>query len=142
MRILLVEDDPALGSAVRDYLARDGHAVDWVERAGAARACLPGSYAIVVLDLGLPDGDGLALLPEMAASAYDIADRQMGVNYGLNKVRFPSPVSVGSRLRGHFKLLEYKPIEGGAQLTIELSIEREGSDKPVCVAESVSRHFT
>ncbi len=65
MRILLVEDDPALGSAVRDYLARDGHAVDWVERAGAARACLPGSYAIVVLDLGLPDGDGLALLPDV-----------------------------------------------------------------------------
>jgi acyl dehydratase len=83
----------------------------------------------------------LSLLPEMAASAYDIADRRMGVNYGLNKVRFPSPVPVGSRLRGHFKLLEYKPIEGGAQLTIELSIEREGSDKPVCVAESVSRHF-
>jgi hypothetical protein len=48
---------------------------------------------------------------------------------------------VDSRLRGHFKLLEYKAIEGGAQLTIELAIEREGSDKPVCVAESVSRHF-
>ena len=84
----------------------------------------------------------LSLLPEMAAGAYDIADRKMGVNYGLNKVRFPSPVPVDSRLRGHFKLLEYKPIEGGAQLTIELSIEREGSSKPVCVAESVSRHFT
>ena len=83
----------------------------------------------------------LSLLPEMAANAYDVADRRMGVNYGLNKVRFPSPVPVGSRLRGHFKLLEYKPIEGGAQLTIELSVEREGSDKPVCVAESVSRHF-
>ena len=41
MRVLLIEDDPALGSAVRDYLAREGHAVDWVERAGAARACLP-----------------------------------------------------------------------------------------------------
>ena len=83
----------------------------------------------------------LSLLPELAANAYDVADRRMGVNYGLNKVRFPAPVPVGSRLRGHFKLLEYKPIEGGAQLTIELSIEREGSDKPVCVAESVSRHF-
>ena len=84
----------------------------------------------------------LSLMPEMFASAFDIADVRMGVNYGLNKVRFPAPVPVGSRLRGHFKLLEYKPIEGGAQLTIELSIEREGSDKPVCVAESVSRHFT
>ena len=83
----------------------------------------------------------LSLLPEMAANAYAVADRRMGVNYGLNKVRFPSPVPVGSRLRGHFKLLEYKPIEGGAQLTIELSIEREGSAKPVCVAESLSRHF-
>ncbi|MFO1316979.1 MAG: response regulator transcription factor [Burkholderiales bacterium] len=65
MRVLLVEDDPTLGSAVRDYLAREGHAVDWVERAGAARACLPGNYAVVVLDLGLPDGDGLALLPDL-----------------------------------------------------------------------------
>lgn len=83
----------------------------------------------------------LSLLPEMAMNAYDIADRRMGVNYGLNKVRFPSPVPVNSRLRGHFKLLEYKPIEGGAQLTLELTIEREGSDKPACVAESVSRHF-
>ena len=69
MRVLLVEDDPALGSAVRDYLAREGHAVDWVERAGAARACLPGDYAIVVLDLGLPDGDGLALLPAIRRQA-------------------------------------------------------------------------
>lgn len=83
----------------------------------------------------------LSLLPEMAANAYAVADRRMGVNYGLNKVRFPSPVPVGSRLRGHFKLLEYKPIEGGAQLTIEVTMEREGSAKPVCVAESLSRHF-
>jgi len=63
MRILLVEDDPALGSAVRDYLVRDGHVLDWVERMATARACLPGQYSAVVLDLGLPDGDGLALLP-------------------------------------------------------------------------------
>jgi len=84
----------------------------------------------------------LSLLPEMSASAYDVRDRRMGVNYGLNRVRFPSPVPVGSRLRGHFKLLAYQAIEGGAQLTVELSIEREGSEKPVCVAESVSRHFS
>ncbi len=63
MRILLVEDDPALGQAVRDFLVQDGYAVDWAERLGAARACLPGDYACVVLDLGLPDGDGLTLLP-------------------------------------------------------------------------------
>jgi len=63
MRILLVEDDPTLGSAVREYLARDSHAVDWVTTLGAAQACMPGSYAAIVLDLGLPDGDGLSLLP-------------------------------------------------------------------------------
>ena len=65
MRILLVEDDQALGQAVRDFLVQDGYAVDWAERLGAARACLPGDYACVVLDLGLPDGDGLTLLPAL-----------------------------------------------------------------------------
>jgi two-component system OmpR family response regulator len=63
MRVLLVEDDPALGAAVRDYLKRESYAVDWVTRLATARACLPGDYKVVVLDLGLPDGDGLALLP-------------------------------------------------------------------------------
>jgi DNA-binding response OmpR family regulator len=63
MRILLVEDDPILRSAIRDYLARDAYAVDAVATLAAARACFPGDYAVVVLDLGLPDGSGLALLP-------------------------------------------------------------------------------
>lgn len=66
MRILVVEDDPILGAAVRDFLTRESYAVDWVECVAAARACLPGSYAVVVLDLGLPDGDGLSLLPLVA----------------------------------------------------------------------------
>jgi DNA-binding response OmpR family regulator len=65
MRILLVEDDPTLGSAVRDYLTRESYAVDLAERLAVARACLPGDYSVVVLDLGLPDGDGLALLPAL-----------------------------------------------------------------------------
>ena len=83
----------------------------------------------------------LSLLPEMAASAFDAADTRMGVNYGLNKVRFPAPVPVDSRLRGHFKLLAYEPLPGGAQLTVEVTMEREGSAKPVCVAESVTRRY-
>jgi acyl dehydratase len=83
----------------------------------------------------------LSLLPEMSASAFQVLDTRMGVNYGLNRVRFPAPVPSGSRLRGRFKLLSYEPIEGGAQVTVEVTMEREGSPKPVCVAESVARRF-
>lgn len=83
----------------------------------------------------------LSLLPEMSVSAFQVEGTKMGVNYGLNKVRFPAPVPSGSRLRGHFKLLKYEPLEGGAQVTVEVTMEREGSDKPVCVAESVGRRF-
>lgn len=84
----------------------------------------------------------LSLLPEMSASALEIRGTRMGVNYGLNKVRFPAPVPSGSRLRGHFRLLGYEAIAGGAQLTMEVTMEREGSAKPVCVAESIARRYT
>jgi acyl dehydratase len=83
----------------------------------------------------------LSLLPEMLASAFGVRDARMGVNYGLNRVRFPAPVPSGSRLRGHFKLLNYEPLDGGAQLTVEVTMEREGSTKPVCVAESLARRY-
>ena len=83
----------------------------------------------------------LSLLPEMSASAFQVRDTRMGVNYGLDRVRFPAPVPVNSRLRGRFKLTKYEPIEGGAQLTVEVTMEREGSSKPVCVAESLARRF-
>jgi acyl dehydratase len=83
----------------------------------------------------------LSLLPEMTASAFRVNETRMGVNYGLNKVRFPAPVPAGSRLRGRFKLVDYVPLEGGAQMTVECTMEREGSDKPVCVAESLARRY-
>ncbi|MFY9513706.1 MAG: MaoC family dehydratase [Rubrivivax sp.] len=83
----------------------------------------------------------LSLLPLMGDTAFAIDDVRMGVNYGLNRVRFPNPVRVGSRVRGHFKLLKYEPLDGGAQLTVEVTMELEGADKPACVAESVSRRF-
>jgi acyl dehydratase len=83
----------------------------------------------------------LSLLPEMSASAFQVRGTRMGVNYGLNKVRFPAPVPSGSRLRGHFKLIGYEPLDGGAQLTVEVTMQREGSDKPVCVAESIARRY-
>ena len=83
----------------------------------------------------------LSLLPEMSASAFAVEGTRMGVNYGLNRVRFPAPVPSGSRLRGRFKLLAYEPLEGGAQLTVQVTMEREGSEKPVCIAESLSRRY-
>jgi acyl dehydratase len=84
----------------------------------------------------------VSVLPEMSSSAFEITGSRMGVNYGLNRVRFPSPVPVGSRLRGRFRLLSCDPIEGdGVQMAIEVTMEREGSAKPVCVAESIVRRF-
>lgn len=83
----------------------------------------------------------LSMLPEMGANAMEFRDVRMGVNYGLNRVRFTSPVPVGSRVRGRFKLLEYKLIEGGAQITFDVTIEREGAEKPVCVAQVLSRRY-
>jgi len=83
----------------------------------------------------------LSLLPRLAESAIKIDDVRMGVNYGLNRVRFPAPVPSGSRIRARMKLLGYEAIDGGAQLVMEVTMEREGSDKPVCVAETVSRRY-
>ncbi len=84
----------------------------------------------------------LSLLPMLMENAIRLSDVRMGVNYGLNRVRFTAPVPVGSRVRAQLKLLAVEDIAGGAQVTWLVTIEREGSDKPVCVAESVSRRYT
>jgi acyl dehydratase len=65
----------------------------------------------------------------------------MGVNYGTNKVRFPSPVPVGSRLRATATITGVEDVKGGIQVAVAFTVEREGGDKPVCVAESVSRYY-
>jgi acyl dehydratase len=83
----------------------------------------------------------LSLLPKLAESALSVDDVRMGVNYGLNRVRFPAPVPSGSHIRARLKLLTYEPIDGGAQLVMQVTMERQGSDKPVCVAETVSRRY-
>ena len=84
----------------------------------------------------------LSLLPKLVESALEIRGSRMGVNYGLNKVRFTAPVPVGSRLRGRVHLLACEPVEGdGMQLVCRVTVEREGSDKPVCIAESVTRRY-
>ena len=83
----------------------------------------------------------LSMLPKLAESTFEFSDRKMGVNYGLNKVRFTAPLPAGSRIRGHFTLAGYEKIGGGVQVTWSVSIEREGGDKPVMVAEAIGRHF-
>ena len=84
----------------------------------------------------------LSLLPKFLASALTIRKSGMGVNYGLNRVRFTAPVPAGSRLRAHFKLLALDSIDqGGVQMTWDMKVEREGSDKPVCIAESLTRRY-
>ncbi|MCU6435189.1 MaoC family dehydratase [Undibacterium sp. Jales W-56] len=83
----------------------------------------------------------LSLLPMLMQNAITMTDVKMGVNYGLNKVRFVSPVPAGSRVRAKMHLLSVEDIKDGAQMTWEVTIEREGSDKPACVAESISRRY-
>lgn len=84
----------------------------------------------------------LSLLPRFFESSFEITGSRMGVNYGLNKVRFTAPVPVGSRLRGRMKLLAAEAIANdGMQMTWEVTVEREGSAKPVCVAESLVRRY-
>ena len=84
----------------------------------------------------------LSLIPQFFQAAIDIREVGMGVNYGLNKVRFTAPVPVGSRLRARLKLLSSEPIDNrGRQMNWEVVVEREGSAKPVCVAESIARRY-
>jgi len=83
----------------------------------------------------------LALLPEMFASAIAIADVRMGLNYGLDRVRFPAPVPAGARLRAEFRLLAVEAVEGGAQLRTEAIMTCADAAKPACVAEWLTRHF-
>jgi acyl dehydratase len=84
----------------------------------------------------------LSLIPRFFETSMEIANSRMGVNYGLNKVRFTSPVPVGCRLRGRMKLLSCEPIDnGGMQMAWLVTVEREGSDKPVCIAESLTRRY-
>lgn len=85
----------------------------------------------------------LSLLPVLLDSALVIEDARMGVNYGLNKVRFTAPVPAGSRLRARFVLAEYRRLPGGgAQLTTDVSYELEGGGKSPCVVQSIARFFT
>ena len=84
----------------------------------------------------------LSLTPRFSYDMFKVEGFAFGVNYGLNRVRFPAPMPVGDKVRMRAKLAALEEIPGGAQITTELTFEREGSDKPVCVAESLSRVYT
>ncbi|WKX69548.1 MaoC family dehydratase [Streptomyces sp. XD-27] len=83
----------------------------------------------------------LSLLPWFTSRLLRVEGVRMGVNYGVNKVRFPSPVPVGSRLRATARIAEVAEVKDGVQLTAVVTVEREGGEKPACVAESVSRFY-
>jgi acyl dehydratase len=83
----------------------------------------------------------LSLLPLFGPQLIAVEGVKMGVNYGTNKVRFPAPVPVGSRLRATATITSVEDVPGGAQVSVAFTVEREGGEKPVCVAESVSRYY-
>lgn len=83
----------------------------------------------------------LALAPVVTAEVVAFEGFAFAVNYGLNKVRFPAPVPVGSKVRSRVAINEVQDVAGGAQVTLKLTFEREGGEKPVCVAESLVRLF-
>jgi acyl dehydratase len=84
----------------------------------------------------------LSLIPVMSYEVLPHEEGGMGINYGVNRVRFPAPVPVGSRVRGTFRVESVEEVDWGTQSTLNVTIEREGGDKPVCVAEVVFRHYT
>ncbi|MFD5574579.1 MaoC family dehydratase [Streptomyces cadmiisoli] len=83
----------------------------------------------------------LSLLPLFGPQLIAVEGVRMGVNYGTNKVRFPSPVPVDSRLRTTARITGVEEVAGGVQVAVAFTVEREGGDKPVCVAESVARYY-
>ncbi len=84
----------------------------------------------------------LSLAPRFSYDMFKLEGFAFGVNYGLNRVRFPAPMPVGDKVRMRAKLAAVEEIAGGAQITTELTFEREGGEKPVCVAESLARVYS
>jgi acyl dehydratase len=84
----------------------------------------------------------LSLLSHLSERTFSFSDRRMGVNYGLNRVRFTSPVPAGARVRARFTLAKFEPVEAdGVQVTWNVTVEIEGKEKPALVAEWIGRHY-
>ncbi|GAB2999238.1 MaoC family dehydratase [Amycolatopsis acidiphila] len=81
----------------------------------------------------------LSLLPRLSAATYRVDGLKMGINYGLNKVRFPMPVKVGAKVRGTAELAEITDVPGGKQAVVRWTVEIDGEQKPACIAEFVVR---
>ncbi len=84
----------------------------------------------------------LSLAPRFSYELYTFEGFAFGLNYGLNRVRFPAPIPVGDKPRMQAKIGSVEEVSGGAQIVTELTFEREGGDKPVCVAEQLARVYT
>jgi acyl dehydratase len=104
-----------------------------VDRERAARSPFGGTIAHGYLTL--------ALVPHLFASALRLPPARMTINYGLDRVRFPSPVAAGQRVRGRFHLLDVSTTAGATDLRWRITIEVEGAAKPACVAETIARRF-
>lgn len=83
----------------------------------------------------------LSLVNMFLPEIIDVQGISMGVNYGADKLRFPSPVKVGSRVRGVGELVAVENVKGGVQSTVRVTVEIEGSDRPACVVDTISRYF-
>lgn len=83
----------------------------------------------------------LSLVNRFLPEILEVRGIAMGVNYGCDRVRFPAPVAVGSRIRGRGELLKVEAVKGGVQATVRVTVEVEGQERPGCVVDTVSRYF-
>ncbi|MET7876240.1 MaoC family dehydratase [Micromonospora profundi] len=113
--------------------ATDDHQWIHVDPARAASGPFGGTIAHGYLTL--------SLLPTLAGQLYRVEGIAMGVNYGLNRVRFPAPLRVGASVRATATIADVSPVSGGVQLVATVAVETDGGGKPVCVAETISRLY-
>ena len=83
----------------------------------------------------------LSLVSMFLPQIMEVRGISMGVNYGTDKVRFPAPVTVGSRIRGVGEIVSVEPVKGGVQVVVRVTVEIEGKDKPACVVDTISRYY-
>jgi acyl dehydratase len=83
----------------------------------------------------------LSLASHFLAQLVHVSGISMGINYGVDRVRFPSPVPVGSRVRGRGELVDAKEVPGGVQATVRVTVEREDGDKPAAIVDTISRYL-